>query len=424
VSGFATAGGGAPLPSPPLPQLTFTVGGYSFTSIMRWSIERDLKDIAGRFELDVMDQARILASLPAQINSGPALPFRLGGKLPCTLAIDGEIVLMGYIGRPRGSWTAETLTMRIAGRDKTGDLVDCAALPNGPAEFKGVDLLHVAQTVCAPFGITVRADVDIGAPFTRLSAHPHDTAMAFLESAARQRAVLLVSDGVGGLVLTRGGSSRAPAPLRMGELVQRADFEEDWDHRFSDYFVKGQTDAQGHRAGVAAPLTSSVTPLTSTPTPAGAPGAASAKEASSIVMTGHAIDPEMNRWRPTVRLTRSQSGMSTTQAQAEWMLRVAKGQSTSLRYVVLGCRAGSNNVLWRPNQVTTVYDPYAGIDRDMLIAGVRFEGGPEGVKTSLRVVGVTAYDLINEAAKKRSPTPSKAATSGPLTTTVSPLTAQ
>jgi prophage tail gpP-like protein len=116
--------------------------------------------------------------------------------------------------------------------------------------------------------------------------------------------------------------------------------------------------------------------------------------------------------------------MSTTQEQAEWMLRVARGQSEKLVYTVLDWRAGSNRVLWRPNQVAYVYDGFAERAKDMLIAGVTYLFDADGARTELRVVGVTAYDRINEADRKRGKKPKSAAASGaPLTSTVSPLSA-
>ena len=84
-------------------------------------------------------------------------------------------------------------------------------------------------------------------------------------------------------------------------------------------------------------------------------------------MTGHARDPEITRYRPHVRLTRSQSGMSSTQEQAEWAVRVARGMAQSLTVTVLDWRAGADRVLWKPNQLAAVYDPYSGTDKDMLI---------------------------------------------------------
>jgi prophage tail gpP-like protein len=137
-------------------------------------------------------------------------------------------------------------------------------------------------------------------------------------------------------------------------------------------------------------------------------------------MTGHAIDPQITRYRPTVRLTRSQSGMSTTQEQAEWALRVARGQGDQLTYTVLQWRVGPSRALWRINQVVTVTDPYIDIDKPMLIAGVKFSLDEQSQKTELRIVGVTAYDRINEAQKRKQRHTARSTTKK-LDASVSPL---
>ncbi len=377
-------------------RVVIRIGGIALTRFSRVSIVRDLRDIAGSFDVTCQDVARALQALPVNMDRPPYMKMLRAG-LTCTVEIDGETVLDGYVDATFPSYTADGMGMRIVGRDRTGDLVDCAALPSGPAEFRGVDLLHVAQTVCAPFNISVHSETDIGAPFERLAVRPHETALQFLEGAARQRSVLLVSDGVGGLLLTRGGSSRAPDGLAFGTNIWAAQAEDSWRGRFSDYYVKGQTDHRSARAGRSPALDHDATPLADD----AEDPAYEAVESSGVLMTGHAQDPEITRWRPTVRLTRSQSGMSSTQEQAEWMLRVARGQGESITYTVLDWRAGGSSALWRPNQISAVDDPYADIDKDMLIAGVTFTFDDKGEKTMLRVCGRTAFDRINEAERRR-----------------------
>lgn len=400
--------------APPSGRVTLTVDGKSFSKWTRVEVTRDLREIAGSFRLEYVDEGRAAQSLPDMIAVPPYFRIIRAG-MPCTVAIDGETVLTGYIDTTTVDWQGNALTAMVEGRDRTGDLVDCAAAPNGPAEFSGVDLLHVASIICAPFNISVRADVDLGAPFARLSMHPHETALAFLEKAARQRAVLLVSDGQGGLLLTRGGSTPAPASLTRPGNIQGGAARESWRGRHSDYFVKGQTDSRAMRGGQPAALDSSVTPDGTDSTPA----SATQTEASTVLTTGHAVDPEITRWRPTVRITRTQSGMSTTTEQAFWALRVARGEGSELRYTVLDWRAGPQSALWLPNQVVTVTDPYADIDKPMLIAGVIYAEGEQGLVTQIRVAGRTAFDRINEADRRRQRT-TKNAVSKPLDSSVAP----
>jgi prophage tail gpP-like protein len=400
-------------------ELTLTVDGAgSFSKWTGVTIERDITKVAGGFTLDYDDEGRSAQALPNLIAKPPFFRAIKRG-MAFEVAIDGETVMIGWLGKLHVGWKAGGLSASVQGRDKTGDLADCAALPTGPAEFHGVDLLHVAKQVCAPFGISVRAETDIGEPFERLAMAPHEKALAFLEKAARQRSVLLTSDGVGGLLLTSGGSSPGPAAITLPGNIQEVEFEDSEEGRFSDIFVKGQTD--GRRTHGAAPaLDSSWLPLGAS----GAPVAPSATTtaASTVLMTGHARDPEITRWRPDVRLTRTQSGMSTTQEQAEWAVRVARGLGTKLTYTVLGWRAGPDKKLWRPNQVVQVVDPWSGIDKKMLISAVRYRYGAEGEITLLTLVGVTAFDRINEAEKRRHRT-TRNAVNRPLDSTWSPLKA-
>lgn len=391
-----------------------TINGVQFQQVVRLAVTRDLANIAGTFDVVLVDDARLFRALPFPWGRPEGGPETRPG-LAITIAIDKDPVLVGWIDRLALRWSGEDIECHIQGRDKTGDLVDCAALPDGPAEFRGVDLLHVAHHVCDPFGITVRAEVPLGAPFEQLAAQPHMTALAFLESGARQRSVLLVSDGVGGLLLTRGGATRAPDDLRVGVNVQEITAEFDWTQRFRDYIVK-QTSTRTNTGGP--PLLTTAPPLSVSGGGGNFYGPFTAQEARNIINTGRAIDPEVTRHRPTVRLTRTQSGMTTVQEQAEWMLRGARGASDSIHLRVLDWRAGQDRRLWQPNALTRLRDPYSGIDRDMLIAGVAHRFGEQGATTDLRIVGRTAYDRINEAER---PTRRGRGGTPPLLTTAPPL---
>ena len=114
-------------------RVTLKVAGYIFRQFTDLTIERDLQNIAGRFEVTCIDEQRIAQSLATQIGQPPAIAVRLLEGQACELAIDGETVLLGWTDRVGGKWDGEQIRFRFAGRDKTGDLVDCAALPYGPS---------------------------------------------------------------------------------------------------------------------------------------------------------------------------------------------------------------------------------------------------------------------------------------------------
>ncbi|HQU16620.1 MAG TPA: hypothetical protein PLO69_11035 [Gammaproteobacteria bacterium] len=391
--------------------ITVRIAGQIFANVVKCRIGRDLEDIAGTFDMVIVDDARLYQAVKLFIGTRQPNPAVHTGDA-ISIQIDGEPVLTGWIDEAHVQWHAGSISAHIQGRDKTGDLVDCAPAPSLPVQFRGVDLLHVATQVCAPFGIGVTADVDVGAPFTNLVRYKHMTAMRFLESAARQRATLLTSDGIGGLLLTRGGSTRAPASLSIGDNIDGIEAEFDWARRFSDYYVMQDT---SHAYASTPGQTLDAAPSATEPADGTDITAPTAANAAGTM--GHATDPAITRYRPTVRLTRSQSGMSTLQSQAEWMCRVARGNATRVRIEVNSFRAGPHKTLWRPNQITPVFDPYSDLDDEMLIAGVEFVKDNDGVRARLRVVGRNAYDRIDEADRHRH-RGKAVSTSGPLLTAV------
>ena len=373
-------------------RVTMTIGGRKFRDWTRVEITRSLEEIAGGFELELFDRVRAERAMPSGWQGDLAEAIRCGEQ--CTLLIDDETVLIGYVDELKLSWQHDTMRMSLTGRDRTGDLVDCAAAPDGPAEYRRLTLTEIATRICRPYGIAVRADTDVGAAIPVFSIDPSETALSALEKAARQRAVLLVSDGIGGLLLTRGGATRGPAPLFLPGNVQDGTYTSSWRERFRDYIVKGQTrSAGGGRIdGVANPLTPSSTPLP-TPPAAPAPTSNSRRERAGVVMTGRARDADVGRHRPTVLMAKTQSGGASVQVQAEWRMRVARAKSEALSYRVLDWRAGKDDRLWRPNELVSVNDQLAGIGGDMLIASVVYSYSPDGAVTRLELVGPEAYDL-------------------------------
>ncbi len=378
-------------------------GGQVQGGVTSWQIKRDLSEIAGTFRVEILDQARWDAVNGVTDSNSPVQP-----GMSAVIKLDGTTVLIGWVDEVEPSGDAQTSSIVITGRDKTGDLVDCAAAANGPTEFKNLTLDQLVTKICAPFGITVTTQAPVGTAFSRFALQPHDKAFPVIDSACKQRAVLPVSDGVGGLLLTTAGTGTAPAPLTRGVNIWKYQGKNSLKERFSDYYCKGQTDISQF-----AGTTASLDHLT-------APGATADATAptSQVIMTGHAQDPAVTRYRPTVRMTRTQSGMSSVQDQAEWAARVAIGEAESVTYTVKDWRAGSANALWLPNQLVQVLDPMLDIDDQLLIAGVSWFGDSSSSRTELRLVGKTAFDQTNLAAKHKQ----KKGTSTALTSSLDALT--
>lgn len=393
-------------------RVALAVGAATFSEWTTVEIMRDLAELSGSFTVELRDAGRSAAAFPFATIA--ALASSIGVGMAVTVAIDGEPVLVGHIDEVNPVASERRVQVTITGRDKTGDLIDCAAAPTGPSEFKGQTLTQIAQRLAKPFGISVRAEVDVGKPFPRFVVDAGETVRSAIEKAARQRAVLVTSDGIGGLVLTRGGVSRAAGALAFPGNVIESESRFSGRERFSDYYVQGQTEKAARLDRTAAPLDATAAPRDVPVTPA-----ADAEE-KGVVVTGHARDDMVTRYRPTVSVARMQTTTAPAKTTAEWMARTARAKAMVVEHTVKdfrtipppqpspasggGSRAerGGRGQLWRPNQLVFVEDAFQGVFREMLIAAVTYRFSSErGATTRLKLIGPAAFDLLPEGDREQ-----------------------
>jgi prophage tail gpP-like protein len=287
-----------------------------------------------------------------------------------SLALEDETVVEGFLDSLEVSYDDRSHTLTVTGRERTGDLVDCAAQLDGPHEFAGVGLEEAARRICTPFGVRVRADGALGAAFPRFSIQPGETAWEAIARGARERAVIATGDGRGTLLLTRAGQGgEAAGALRLGGQdgnIRRANGSFDFKERHSVVVVRGQ--AEGSATG----------------------GQGQAR----------ATDPDVTRYRPRVVLAEGQGEGVTFQDRATWEVRVAAGKGRRVRYTVPGWR-GRSGALWRPNTRAMVEDAYLDLSRELLISNVTYSLTPDGgTLTELQLAPVDAYSLIPERSRK------------------------
>lgn len=401
-------------------RLTFSLDGYTIDQWNFVEVVRDLGDIAGSFRLDFRDGTRSLSTWPYSTPIADLLTLDPGQK--ATLAIDGETLLTGYVDDINPDAGDQLPRVTVTGRDVTQDLVDCAPDPRGRHEYRNISLTDFAAKLCQPFKIAVRADVDVSPVFEKCVVEAGETALSAIEKYARQRAVLVTSDGVGTLVLTRSGQTRAPADLAFPGNIVHSGGGRSFRERFSDYFVKGQAEKNGGKRGKSPALDATAEPLDAPPeTGKGTSEDDDAPEGAGALVMGHARDSEIQRWRPTVAISRTQARTIDAQRQAEWMMRTRRGKGDRLDYTLVGWRA--NGGLWKPNTLAFVADRFQRFNRDMLVAGVTYSYGTRGERARLRVVGPEAYDLLPEADRRanKGRGADAAASSGKLDSTAYPL---
>lgn len=361
----------------------------------RWTsvaIDTDLSEISGSFTLSLRDDMRSTTSWPYG-TPGQIGPLLLGQKV--SIAIHGEPYMVGWVETVNPNMSDGEAILTIGGRDITGDLVDCSAGPEGPVEYTKLKLEEFAERLVKPFGLSVRCDVDTSPIFDKMSVDVTETVLSAIEKYARQRGVLITSDGVEGLVLTRSGVSRAVADIKSpGPFVLSTGGDYSTVDRFSDYFVKGQVGAAAGARAKTAPMTPGSTPQKRVRKylgTGGVSGSEGGKEAGGVTVLGHARDPEVTRYRPLVAQMKAGGNSDSAQRQADWMARVHRARGDQVSVALQGW--SSHGGLWRKNELTRLTCSFQDVDRDYLIGGVSMTKEDSGGEiVDLRLVGPEAYD--------------------------------
>lgn len=315
--------------------VSLKVRGRDYGGWKTAQVTRGIETVAGSFSLSVSERFTTRGRLGWPIAEGDE----------CQVFLGGALVISGYLDVREPSFDTNSHDVLVEGRDKTADLVDCSALLSPNWEFRNTSLLKFAQKLCAPFGIPVSLQAGLAAklppPPPRLVIDPGESAFNALEQACRAFGVLPVSDGKGGLVLTRAGTGRCTTQLVEGKNLKRGSVRYEHSGRFRTYKVLAQHRGTDENWGE-----------------------------NVAAISGSASDPGVAR-RERVLLIRPDANMTAAHAQkrAQWEATVRAARSATVNVTVAGWAQDSGE-LWNPNTLARVKSAQLGIDGDMLITQV------------------------------------------------------
>jgi len=327
------------------------LGGQRYSGWTALRMTRGIMQIAGGYELTVTERFDGLTA-PRPIKPGQVASVALGS----------QTVIQGYVDVVAPDYDKVNHTLTVSGRDATGDLVDCAAIHKS-GSWSNRTMAQIAADLCAPFKVPVKVLTSVGAPFAHWSIEPGETVMENLDRMARYRGVLLMSDGVGSLLITQPGQYQAPAALVLGENIEKARGHSSLQERFSEYIVKAQQMGDDALFG-----------------------------SNAASPSGNALDTAVGRYRPTVILAEDQANVSGCKLRAAWQRTVIAAKAQSIVYTVNGWMAKGK--LWQPNALVPVRDAFMGINETRLISQVDFYLDEGGERTELTVTGRHAFDPI------------------------------
>lgn len=347
--------------------ITLSAGGNIYSGWTRVSVTRSLEAMAGTFDLELTykyqgDEERYQAFM-APIKQGE----------PCVVKIGEDTILTGYVDDWVPSYDDSTVIIAVSGRDKTADLIDCS-IEHPSGQFVNQTLGQIATTVCQPFGINVVIETDVGAAFERVQIEQGETPHELLTRLARQRGVLLTTNGMGDLVITRASTVKAGVSLILGENIKAGRGRFSWRDRFSQFTVKASGAAFGswdtNSSGAIGGFKATVT------------------------------DDEISRYRPLIIVNDEITTAAGAARRGQWERQRSIARSNSAEYTVVGWRNPNTGKIWTINERVPVKDEIFGIDEELLIAAVMYDEGEAGRIAVLSVVRPDAFDIPAQADKQ------------------------
>lgn len=326
------------------------------------TIARSIERGAYSFELTLTDSFE---------SNNKTSPRVIKPEQAVEIFINDEKIISGYIDDVNPSYNATTHTLQVTGRSKVGDLIDSST---DGKQFKiGQSLLQIANVCCLGFGINVIVDdsakdaakepfktnhmLDIGQPIWE-----------FLEELARIRAVLLVSDSDGNLVITRAGSVMSEVALELGVNIKAAS------GTFSNRGVFSQYTVCAQQPNAPMLLNDS---------------AANTQPKGTVKNTS-------GRYRPYVTSSDNPTDSAGCITRAQWQKNVSESRAKSIVYTVQGWRQTEDGKLWQPNSLVAIKDHWMGWNDQYLIPETRILLDEKGSTTELLVMPKNAFDLVPE----------------------------
>ena len=222
--------------------LTLVVGGQRY--LTGWTdirVTRGIERVPCDFDIGMTELAP---------SESQALTVQPGDSVQ--VLIGQDVVVTGFVNEFTPSIEPEGHSIRVAGRGKCQDLVDCSAeWPGG--QISGNNVLQIAQKLAAPYGINVveSQGAEVGKPIPKFNLIVTDTPYDIIERICRYRGLLCFEGADGSFILSAVGTTYAGSGFSEGVNVQRASMRYSDMGRYSQYdvFLQGMDTLQDTGTG-------------------------------------------------------------------------------------------------------------------------------------------------------------------------------
>lgn len=341
------------------------IDGKAYGGWTRLEVQRGIEQIAGGFVLQLTSR-----------YPGADEPMQMCAGLACQIYLGSDLLITGYIDDFETDDTETSSTVRVSGRDKTGDLVDSSAIYK-TGQWRNVRLEQIVADIARPFGISVAVapGTDTGEVFKRYALEEGEKAFEAIDRASRLRAVLVTSTPEGNLLLTTASDVSSGIQLVEGVNLKKFNSRHSWKERHSEITLKGQVPGDDQEYGAAA-----------------------------AHLKASATDQEIDRYRPLVVIAEHGTSNKNLADRAAWEAKVRMGRGKRGGCTLVGWRTGKDGQegpLWRENTLVHVTSPRMYLDMELLIVACSYQLTEQGKIIELTFARREAFELVDGIGRSR-----------------------
>jgi prophage tail gpP-like protein len=304
-------------------RLGLVIGNREWVGWQRIQVTRSVDTIPASFDLEVTEHYPDLA---AELVAKP------GDS--CQIKIGGDLVLTGYVDRYAAIVGSSAHNVRILGRSKSEDLVDCCVVIDPKKAMYSGSALSIIQELAKPYNVNITSIAGPGRNMQPFAINYGETVWEVADRLLRVSQLIAYDLPDGSVQLAQAGKEQMASGFEQGRNIEQAAVAYSMDERFSKYeghvvaTVVFGTDAGPNLPGVGDPV----------------------------------YDPGVPRFRLHYVLSeQTQDGMPIAHDRAVWEMNRRSGRSLAVTLTTDAWR-DSARALWAPNHLAPIKLPALKVD--------------------------------------------------------------
>ena len=206
--------------------IVIKIGSIALDNWKSVSVTRSIESLCGTFSISLYDNKNQILEI-------------LSPNSKVDIYVDDYRIMRGYIEKFDAFIDRNESLYDLSGRDCICDIVDSSSIIK-PGKWNETTLYNLALSLCKPFSVTVKKDLDINFIAFPFKLQSGESPFEALNRANEFQGALLLVDENSNLLITKVGNNVFSESLSYGNNILNAKFAVNYADRFSEYTVIGQ----------------------------------------------------------------------------------------------------------------------------------------------------------------------------------------